>query len=53
MTLLVDIGCPDCGRTGSVRKRGLGRYYCTECDREFTQGEVTALPDPSTNVEDE
>lgn len=40
MTLLVDIGCPDCGRKHSVRKRGLGRYYCEECDREFTQAEV-------------
>jgi transposase-like protein len=47
MTLLVEIGCPDCGRKQPVRKRGLGRYYCEECDREFTQAEVVTLPDPS------
>ena len=53
MTLLVDIGCPDCGRKRSVRKRGLGRYYCEECDREFTQEEVAALPDPSRTPDGE
>lgn len=47
MTLLVDIGCPDCGRKRTVRKRGLARYYCEECDREFTQADVISLPDPS------
>ncbi|MFC4451551.1 hypothetical protein [Halorussus aquaticus] len=40
MTLLLDIPCPDCGRRRGVRKRGLGRYYCSNCDREFTQSEV-------------
>lgn len=53
MTLLVDIGCPECGRKGPVRKRGLGRYYCAACDREFTQDEVVTLPDPSDHPEDE
>lgn len=47
MTVLVDIGCPDCGRKRSVRKRGLGRYRCAECDREFTHADVETLPDPS------
>ena len=40
MTLLVDIGCPDCGRNRTVEKRGLDRYYCTECDRAFTSEDV-------------
>ncbi|MFC4551331.1 MULTISPECIES: hypothetical protein [Halorussus] len=40
MTLLVDIGCPDCGRKRTVEKRGLDRYYCTECDRAFTSEDV-------------
>jgi len=47
MTLLVDIGCPECDRRGSVLKRGLGRYYCEECDREFTLADVESLPDPT------
>lgn len=45
MTLLVDIQCPDCGRKRPVRKRGLGRYYCADCDREFTREEVASVPD--------
>lgn len=45
MTLLVDIGCPECGRKRSVSKRDLGRYYCKECDRVFTQTDVEPLPD--------
>ncbi|WP_276302500.1 hypothetical protein [Halorussus lipolyticus] len=40
MALLVDIACPDCGRKRSVRKQGLGRYYCENCGREFTQADV-------------
>lgn len=47
MTLLVEIGCPNCGRKRTVRKRDLGRYYCEECDLEFTQDEVVSLPNPS------
>jgi transposase-like protein len=42
MTVLVDIGCPDCGRTEPVRKVGIGRYRCGECGREFTESEVRA-----------
>lgn len=53
MTLLVDIGCPDCGRKHPVRKRGLGRYYCEACDRTFTQADVVSLPDPNEVPEDE
>jgi len=40
MSLLVDIGCPDCGRTRPVRKVAIGTYRCAECDREFTQSEA-------------
>ena len=40
MTVLVDIGCPDCGRTEPVRKVGIGRYRCEECGRVFTESEV-------------
>lgn len=47
MSLLVDIGCPNCGRKTPVRKRDLGRYYCEACDRTFTQADVVAVPDPS------
>jgi transposase-like protein len=52
MTLLVGIGCPACRRKRSVRKRGLGRYYCEACDRELTQREEVSLPDPTEHVED-
>lgn len=45
MTLLVDISCPDCGRTDPVRKRDLGRYYCEACDRTFTESAVPRVPD--------
>lgn len=40
MTILVDIGCPDCGRTESVRKVGIGTYRCVECGREFTEADL-------------
>lgn len=52
MSLLVDIGCPDCGRKTTVRKRGLGRYYCEACDRTFTQSDIVAVPDPSRTPDD-
>jgi tRNA(Ile2) C34 agmatinyltransferase TiaS len=42
MTVLVDIGCPDCGRTEPVRKVGIGRYRCDECGSEFTESDVRA-----------
>lgn len=41
MTLLVDIGCPECGRTGPVRKVDIGVYRCADCDREFTQADLS------------
>jgi len=40
MTVLVDIGCPACGRTEPVRKVGIGTYRCVDCGREFTEAEV-------------
>ncbi|WP_256465437.1 hypothetical protein [Halorientalis marina] len=40
MTLLVDIDCPDCGRSEPVRKVGIGTYRCGECGREFTESDV-------------
>lgn len=43
MSLLVDISCPECGRTDTVRKVGLDLYRCTECDHEFSQEDI--LPD--------
>jgi len=42
MTLVVDIGCPDCGRKRPVRKAGLGRYRCANCGREFTRADVVS-----------
>ena len=42
MTVLVDIECPDCGSTASVRKVGIGTYRCGECGREFTEADVRA-----------
>lgn len=53
MSLLVDIGCPDCGRKTTVRKRGLGQYYCEACDRTFTQADVVPVPDPTRTPEQE
>lgn len=32
---VIDIDCPGCGRSDSVRKAGIGAYRCTACDREF------------------
>jgi transposase-like protein len=36
MTAVVDIGCPECRRTEPVRKRGIDRYHCTDCDVTFS-----------------
>lgn len=40
MTVVADIGCPECGLTGPVYKLSIGRYRCSECDREFTLEEA-------------
>jgi len=40
MTIVVDIACPNCGRTDTVRKEGLGTYRCAECGHEFTQEDI-------------
>jgi ribosomal protein L37AE/L43A len=40
MTVLVDIDCPECGRTATVRKLALGRYRCGDCGTEFSQEDV-------------
>lgn len=37
---VVDIACPDCGRTSPVQKIALGRYRCGECDVEFSPREL-------------
>lgn len=40
MTLVADIGCPECERTRSVHKLAIGRYRCAACDREFSLDEA-------------
>lgn len=40
MTVVVDISCPECGETNTVRKVGIGRYVCGECGASFDQTEV-------------
>lgn len=40
MTVLVDIDCPDCGRSRPVEKIALGRYGCDDCGIEFSQEDV-------------
>lgn len=35
MTVVVDISCPECGETQSVRKVGIGRYECGACGATF------------------
>jgi len=40
MSVLIDIACPECGRTQSVRKVALDRYRCEECCVEFSQEDV-------------
>lgn len=40
MTVVVDIDCPACGETQSVRKVGIGRYECGECGNAFDQSAV-------------
>lgn len=40
MTVVIDISCPICEQTGTVRKVGIGTYRCVDCDREFSQADV-------------
>jgi ribosomal protein L37AE/L43A len=40
VTAVIDISCPECGRTDAVQKEGLGTYRCTECGAEFDQGAI-------------
>lgn len=40
---VIDIGCPSCGNTGSVRKERIGTYRCTECGHEFDHTELDPL----------
>lgn len=40
MTLVVDISCPECGRTDPVQKEGIATYRCTACEFEFSQEDV-------------
>ncbi|MFB6171305.1 MAG: hypothetical protein ABEJ23_02145 [Haloarculaceae archaeon] len=40
MTAVVDISCPDCGRTDPVVKLRLDTYRCQECGREFSHQDV-------------
>ena len=40
MTVVIDIECPDCGRSDPVQKRDLGTYRCTHCGAEFDRKDV-------------
>lgn len=40
---VIDISCPDCGRTGSVRKEQIGTYRCTECGLAFDHEDLDPL----------
>lgn len=40
MTVVIDISCPECGQTQSVRKERLGTYRCIECDHTFDQADL-------------
>ena len=40
MTVVVDISCPNCERTQTVRKIEIDRYRCEECGEEFDQADV-------------
>jgi|GEM_PF-1791257 len=45
---VIDISCPECGSTGSVRKERIGTYRCTECGFEFDHEDL----DPVEQSED-
>jgi DNA-directed RNA polymerase subunit RPC12/RpoP len=40
MTVVVDIECPYCGRTGPVRKERIATYRCDDCGTEFGREEI-------------
>lgn len=40
MTAVVDIDCPECGKTQPVMKIGIDRYCCTACEVEFSHEDV-------------
>ena len=40
---VIDIACPSCGSTGSVRKVRIGTYRCTSCGHEFDHTDVDPL----------
>jgi ribosomal protein L37AE/L43A len=44
VTLVVDIACPSCGRTRTLRKVAIGTYRCGDCGRAFTEGEIDPSP---------
>ena len=37
---VIDIACPACGRTGSVRKVRIGTYRCDDCGHEFDHSDL-------------
>ncbi len=36
----LEIPCPNCGRTSSVEKVGLGEYRCRECETSFDRDDI-------------
>ncbi len=36
MATVHDIACPSCDSVRTVEKRGIDRYYCTDCEEEFS-----------------
>lgn len=40
MTLVIDVGCPECGRKAAVRKVDLGEYRYGACDAAFSTEDV-------------
>jgi transposase-like protein len=40
MASVVDIACPFCDRIEGVQKRDLDRYYCPDCEREFSLADL-------------
>jgi ribosomal protein L37AE/L43A len=40
VTAVIDISCPACGRTDTVRKEGLATHRCGACGEAFDQSAV-------------
>ena len=40
MASVVDIACPFCEHVEGVQKRDLDRYYCPDCEREFSLSDL-------------